>query len=552
MEAYKRITEVREGQITNETKVLAVDTDGVKQIPPDALGAVKTVNGTQPDEYGNIEIPGLPDGASPCQQLVTDANGVATWINGGYVKQKVTFPTPVWNKSSTVSGTACVAGPQSQSMLNGLLGRYIKVSEHVPAMEDFFADSVTVDVVESWDVKETFDGAYSRGVYVSNLLEVPYVIVIPGVFKLPAGDYNGTETWYDFWEPGVYVFMKSSDKTDVSFECPCYIPMSEVAIPHVQTAQPGQTIVVKSVDENGKPVEWEAVRRDDARKVPIVDMTAIIPNKLQCSYPDYAELFQRIGSDPLSFYEIERICLEPDGDEIDIRATRYEWLLGNRMRIYFGDDLCPIIMDATDHTLILDPDWEKPAASIKTINGKASDENGSIEIGKTVTVVFMDLMGDLTTSHSASEIMDLMLNSGEEDVVRFAFGVRDFDKPMGPDPQYCHTRIDTESYYDGTSYLKLKFKIFFGDEVAPVIVDCIEETITTDPDWVAPIESVPAPATAEVGQVMAVKAVDENGKPTEWEAMDITGTGGGVTEERVNELIAEALANIPNAEEASF
>ena len=81
MEAYKRITEVREGQITNETKVLAVDTDGVKQISPDALGAVKTVNGTQPDEHGNIEIPGLPDGASPCQQLVTDADGNMAWEN---------------------------------------------------------------------------------------------------------------------------------------------------------------------------------------------------------------------------------------------------------------------------------------------------------------------------------------------------------------------------------------------------------------------------------------------------------------------------------------
>lgn len=33
---------------------------------------------------------------------------------------------------------------------------------------------------------------------------------------------------------------------------------------------------------------------------------------------------------------------------------------------------------------------------------------------------------------------------------------------------------------------------------------------------------IPVPMTAEVGQVVAVKAVDENGKPTEWEAVEIS------------------------------
>lgn len=39
-----------------------------------------------------------------------------------------------------------------------------------------------------------------------------------------------------------------------------------------------------------------------------------------------------------------------------------------------------------------------------------------------------------------------------------------------------------------------------------------------------------APATASVGQTVVVKAVDESGKPTEWEAADMqSGGGGGVT-----------------------
>lgn len=41
-------------------------------------------------------------------------------------------------------------------------------------------------------------------------------------------------------------------------------------------------------------------------------------------------------------------------------------------------------------------------------------------------------------------------------------------------------------------------------------------------------EAIPAPATATVGQTIAVKAVDENGKPTEWEAVDMVSGGGAI------------------------
>lgn len=40
-------------------------------------------------------------------------------------------------------------------------------------------------------------------------------------------------------------------------------------------------------------------------------------------------------------------------------------------------------------------------------------------------------------------------------------------------------------------------------------------------------DHIPAPATAEVGQTIVVKAVDESGKPTEWAAADVAGVGGG-------------------------
>lgn len=44
-----------------------------------APGAVQTVNGEAPDESGNVQVSGLPDGAEANMQLVTDADGAAKW-----------------------------------------------------------------------------------------------------------------------------------------------------------------------------------------------------------------------------------------------------------------------------------------------------------------------------------------------------------------------------------------------------------------------------------------------------------------------------------------
>ena len=39
-------------------------------------------------------------------------------------------------------------------------------------------------------------------------------------------------------------------------------------------------------------------------------------------------------------------------------------------------------------------------------------------------------------------------------------------------------------------------------------------------------DAIPVPETAEAGQILFVKAVDENGKPVEWEATDLSASGG--------------------------
>lgn len=58
------------------TQPIGKDGDGKLWTAP---GAVQTVNGEAPDENGNVQVSGLPDGASANQQLVTDSEGAVKW-----------------------------------------------------------------------------------------------------------------------------------------------------------------------------------------------------------------------------------------------------------------------------------------------------------------------------------------------------------------------------------------------------------------------------------------------------------------------------------------
>lgn len=53
--------------------------------------------------------------------------------------------------------------------------------------------------------------------------------------------------------------------------------------------------------------------------------------------------------------------------------------------------------------------------------------------------------------------------------------------------------------------------------------------VNEDGLWdVEKVDIIQAPATAEVGKVLSVKTVDENGKPTEWETVDMTTGSNGI------------------------
>lgn len=72
---------------------------------------------------------------------------------------------------------------------------------------------------------------------------------------------------------------------------------------------------------------------------------------------------------------------------------------------------------------------------------------------------------------------------------------------------------------DGGEIVKISANSMIPEDVA------LKSDIPTLPTKVSELENdinyVSAPVAAEVGQVIAVKAVDEKGKPTEWEAVNV-------------------------------
>lgn len=152
-----------------------------------------------------------------------------------------------------------------------------------------------------------------------------------------------------------------------------------------------------------------------------------------------------------------------------------------------------------------------------------AEDNGEIVKVQTpyygTTIQFIDgsalIPGMLTyqAPYTMAEIVDRLRNAVNEKVefIRLNFNAN------GPSTTLYQTGFELIDLGEGN----YNARVYFGEDICPIILDTVENKMIFDPDWTAPAESIPVPMTAEVGQVVAVKAVDENGKPTEWEAVNV-------------------------------
>ena len=119
-------------------------------------------------------------------------------------------------------------------------------------------------------------------------------------------------------------------------------------------------------------------------------------------------------------------------------------------------------------------------SAVKTVNGIAPDENGSIVFDKPYKILFNDFreMGmGLKCNKTITELREALQNFVKHAVV-CELSVSDFDTEVTT--VYRSSEI---VYYTDDQGVKI-YTIHFGNNYAPIIVN--DNTFTLDPDWVAP------------------------------------------------------------------
>lgn len=113
---------------------------------------------------------------------------------------------------------------------------------------------------------------------------------------------------------------------------------------------------------------------------------------------------------------------------------------------------------------------------------------------------------------SAKAVYDALANKADSKVVTGATADADGAVGLVPAP----TAGDNEKVLYGDGTWKTP-----PSATSEEIADAVNDYLTENPPEVGMDGYIPAPSTAEVGQTIVVTAVDENGAPTKWEAVDL-------------------------------
>lgn len=250
---FKGIT-VSSGILNDGDEVVEDYTDILEQwkneIFEEVDGTVKSVNGVTPDASGNVVVSGLPEGASAHQQLVTDVNGAAKWVDrthysvSNYKRLKtikeeavIDFTLGYTTENAYVMGaypldfSDCTDGDMAEVVIDG-------VSYYAPIRSQSEKHSSALGIGNS----------YLHNTNNENTGEVLYL----GVYPNDQADLD--RNIFETGEHTVAAYKVEQTKVVQTLD-DIYLPTT---VPVIQSASIGQTVVVKTVDENGKPTEWEA------------------------------------------------------------------------------------------------------------------------------------------------------------------------------------------------------------------------------------------------------------------------------------------------------
>lgn len=117
---------------------------------------------------------------------------------------------------------------------------------------------------------------------------------------------------------------------------------------------------------------------------------------------------------------------------------------------------------------------------VKSVNNVTPDESGNVETHDQYTALFTLDGTSVSVDCDISRIKQFNSNG------RYLLYVPPTD-PLEPKPTYLCTDFSTESIYlGGGVYFKLIYRLYFGENIPVILVDAVANTVSIDPDWVAP------------------------------------------------------------------
>lgn len=338
--------------------------------------------------------------------------------------------------------------------------RMYRVSDVVPSLDDLkkgitvslMAPGGTIRSIEvpESDVVERFDGFYS-------VRNVVYVITeTAAVTKgTPSGTYfmygsNISMSTISLTIPG-YTGFPMTKKIEEKF-----IPDLPATVPNILTANVGQMILVKAVDENNVPTEWE------------------VADRTHYTYMAPAVMYRSENLTP----------------NVRVDVEKFNYKSTAKVNIYSPGGI-----------LLYSKEFEYQTKSLRVPGVGCvfvSYWYGNGSLG--------GVLSDIVTEVTYVDEPILVCARGEEYIDGYYVYLDDSSLPETYD-SYIVEVLDT---------------LNTAETYSPLDEAYIPSAIARVEDVNAGLaEKVTAPQSATVGQVIAVKAVDENGVPKEWECVDL-------------------------------
>lgn len=203
------------------------------------------------------------------------------------------------------------------------------------------------------------------------------------------------------------------------------------------------------------------------------------------------------------------------------------------------------ILKASELNHMEDGIYQLSEEVVKSVNGIMPDENGEITFDKPFAFLIEHSISVDFPEYNSIKCINKTLAE-----IREAFFYYKKHAIVGRLNRY-NADLDEDDYRELKSYTidyngsngGFRYILRFDDDIPPYICDINANTITLDPNWVAPVEPIAIPDTTESNMHLAT---DENGNKV-WVKNPVY-----ITTDEVNRLIDAKLSSITNAEEVSY